>query len=135
MELRTEEVAEGRRSGPTSGPSRRDLLVGVSTYEIGYEVLIQAREEAEAPLEFDAGGEVCLLSKAEFDSLRERYQIPDDVEIRMPTEGERACWSRRSELCVNIEMFKAGFRVPVPKLVAEILKYYQVALIQLMPNS
>ena len=111
------------------------MVAGVSTHEVGSEVVAEAREGAEAPPDFDAREEVCLVTKAEFAALRERYQIPDDVEIRMPIEGERACWSRRSELCVNIEMFRAGFRVPVPKLVWEILNFYKVAPIQLMPNS
>ncbi|KAF5731568.1 hypothetical protein HS088_TW18G00248 [Tripterygium wilfordii] len=75
------------------------------------------------------------LTEDDMGRLRRLYRIPESVEIRPPSNDERADhevpgWSVFYEI-----MFKVGIRYPVPSLLAEVCRFYSIAPSQWMPNG
>ena len=68
--------------------------------------------------------------------LRKAYSIPSFVKLRFDTKNEGAM-VRENEHVVRIyeDMFEAGFRLPFPRVVREMLHYLQIAPHQLAPNA
>ncbi|KAJ4951258.1 hypothetical protein NE237_028090 [Protea cynaroides] len=125
MEGRTQESPDDVMPDfvPTHSSAISQSTAGLASHWLGADTIREAKEDANPHIEFDAMEQVCLLTKREFVRLQDRFQIPPVVELRMPEPAERSCWDRVSELCVNIEMFRAGFRIPTPRLVSEIVDH------------
>lgn len=49
----------------------------------------------------------------EIEELRERYQLPDDVTLRLLREDETASKLGDEETVIYMEMFKLGFRLSI----------------------
>uniref|UniRef100_A0A2N9FRQ1 Transposase (putative) gypsy type domain-containing protein n=1 Tax=Fagus sylvatica TaxID=28930 RepID=A0A2N9FRQ1_FAGSY len=70
------------------------------------------------------------------DRIRRRYQIPDDVVLRIPDSDERACCPKyEGDVAFYEADFKAGLRFPVQPFVRELLDYLSLAPGQINPNG
>jgi hypothetical protein len=69
------------------------------------------------------------------DKLRSRYQIPEDVVLRIPESDEVACSSRFGDVAFYEADFNAGVRFPMQPLMRELLDRLNLAPGQLAPNA
>ena len=67
--------------------------------------------------------------------IRDRFQFPDSVRIRIPSDEDRACHSYADEVCFYEADFTSGLRLPVHPFVRELFVYLRLAPAQLVPNS
>ena len=63
------------------------------------------------------------------------YRIPPSVEIRVPSSHERIDWVVPEWVAVYELLLKDGIRFPIPRLIRDICDHYEIAPIQLMPNT
>ena len=76
------------------------------------------------------------ISQEDIDRMRGRYQIPDDVVLRIPDSDERACCSKYKGDVVFYEAdFQAGLRFPMQPFVRELLDYLSLAPGQVASNG
>uniref|UniRef100_A0A2N9HNE9 Transposase (putative) gypsy type domain-containing protein n=1 Tax=Fagus sylvatica TaxID=28930 RepID=A0A2N9HNE9_FAGSY len=72
----------------------------------------------------------------DIDKVRRRYQIPDDVVLRIPDSDERACCPKyEGDVAFYEADFRAGLRFPVQPFVRELLDYLSLAPGQINPNG
>jgi hypothetical protein len=69
------------------------------------------------------------------DGYRRKYQIPEDVVLRIPASDEVACSSRYGDVAFYEADFKAGIRFPLQPLMRELLDRLNLAPDQLAPNA
>jgi hypothetical protein len=69
------------------------------------------------------------------DGYRRKYQIPEDVVLRIPESDEVACSSRCEDVAFYEADFKAGIRFPLQPLMRELLDRLNLAPGQLAPNA
>uniref|UniRef100_A0A2N9HHJ2 Uncharacterized protein n=1 Tax=Fagus sylvatica TaxID=28930 RepID=A0A2N9HHJ2_FAGSY len=69
------------------------------------------------------------------DSYRRKYQIPEDVVLRIPESDEVACSSRYGDVAFYEADFNAGIRFPMQPLMRELLDRLNLAPSQLAPNA
>ncbi|KAK0590525.1 hypothetical protein LWI29_028418 [Acer saccharum] len=98
------------------------------------------RDDVEAstsgrPLGVLDGSPASLVMEDNLHYLRTVYGIPKSVELRAPLEHERADWDIPNWTCFYEYTLRLGFRFPVPSLVRRLLKHFDIASGQLMPNS
>ena len=55
----------------------------------------------------------CALSRKDEKRIRDRFQFPDSVRIRIPSDKDRACHSYADEVYFYEADFISGFRLPV----------------------
>lgn len=75
------------------------------------------------------------LTAADLEVIRERYQIPAEVELLLPTSRERPSTARPREFSLYEEALKGGLRLPLPQVVVDVLNRLEVAPGQLMLNA
>ena len=76
------------------------------------------------------------IDQDDIDRIRRRYQIPDDVVLRIPDSNERACCPKYEGDVVFYEAdFRADLRFPIPPFVRELLDYLSLAPRQVAPNG
>uniref|UniRef100_A0A2N9F0B4 Uncharacterized protein n=1 Tax=Fagus sylvatica TaxID=28930 RepID=A0A2N9F0B4_FAGSY len=79
------------------------------------------------------------LSKVEDEDglkrYRDRYQIPDDVVLKIQDPDERACLSRYDDVAFYEADFNAGLRFPMQPLMRELLDHLHLSPAQLAPNA
>uniref|UniRef100_A0A2N9FD02 Transposase (putative) gypsy type domain-containing protein n=1 Tax=Fagus sylvatica TaxID=28930 RepID=A0A2N9FD02_FAGSY len=72
----------------------------------------------------------------DIDKLRRRYQIPDDVVLRIPDSDERACCPKyEGDVAFYEADLRAGLRFPVQPFVRELLDFLSLAPGQINPNG
>uniref|UniRef100_A0A2N9GVU6 Uncharacterized protein n=1 Tax=Fagus sylvatica TaxID=28930 RepID=A0A2N9GVU6_FAGSY len=69
------------------------------------------------------------------DSYRRKYQIPEDVVLRIPESDEVACSSKYGDVAFYEADFNAGVRFPMQPLMRELLDHLNLAPGQLAPNA
>uniref|UniRef100_A0A2N9FY07 Uncharacterized protein n=1 Tax=Fagus sylvatica TaxID=28930 RepID=A0A2N9FY07_FAGSY len=69
------------------------------------------------------------------DKYRRKYQIPEDVVLRIPESDEVACSSRYGDVAFYEADFTAGVRFPMQPLMRELLDHLNLAPGQLAPNA
>uniref|UniRef100_A0A2N9H4K1 Uncharacterized protein n=1 Tax=Fagus sylvatica TaxID=28930 RepID=A0A2N9H4K1_FAGSY len=69
------------------------------------------------------------------DSYRRKYQIPEDVVLRIPESDEVACSSRYGDVAFYEADFNAGVRFPLQPLMRELLNHLNLSPGQLAPNA
>jgi hypothetical protein len=69
------------------------------------------------------------------DGYRRKYQIPEDVVLRIPESDEVACSSRYGDVAFYEADFNAGIRFPMQPLMRELLDRLNLAPGQLAPNA
>ena len=63
------------------------------------------------------------------------YVIPMDIEVRVPSESERADRPQDGWFAFYKLFFKVGLHLPIPELARQILLHYNLASAQLMPKA
>lgn len=71
----------------------------------------------------------------EVNKLREKYWIPQSVELVTPTADWRACSPPEGYGTVYKDQLEAGFRIPAHKFWSLLVKYYHFSLAQLTPSA
>uniref|UniRef100_A0A2N9GNP9 Transposase (putative) gypsy type domain-containing protein n=1 Tax=Fagus sylvatica TaxID=28930 RepID=A0A2N9GNP9_FAGSY len=109
-----------------------------------------AANEAEWPLplseelpeglsdESAGGGEERGLIRRDddIDRIRHRYQIPDDVVLRIPDPDEKACCPKyKGDVAFYKADLRAGLRFPIQPFVRELLDFLSLAPGQVNPNG
>ena len=84
---------------------------------------------------FYAIEEVCRLDAETMSRFKDRFQFPERVRIRRPTNEDKACHFFPGEVCFYKAAFTCGLRFPVHPYIMELLGYFGITLGQLMPNS
>ena len=84
---------------------------------------------------FYAVEEGCGLDADTLERFRDRFQFPDRVRVRLPSEEDRACHFFPGEVCFYESAFTWGLRFPVHPFLMELLDHFGIAPGQLMPNS
>ena len=69
------------------------------------------------------------------DKYRRRYQIPEDVFLRIPESDEVACSSKYDDVAFYEADFNAGVRFPLQPLMRELLDRLNLSPGQLAPNA
>jgi hypothetical protein len=69
------------------------------------------------------------------DRYRRRYQIPEDVVLRIPESDEVACSSKYGDVAFYEADFNAGVRFPLQPLMRELLDRLNLSPGQLAPNA
>ena len=78
---------------------------------------------------------MCGLDAETLSRFKDRFQFPDRVRVRLPSEEERACHFFPGEVCFYEAAFLCGLRLPVHPFIMELLSHFDIASRQLMPNS
>uniref|UniRef100_A0A2N9FP09 Uncharacterized protein n=1 Tax=Fagus sylvatica TaxID=28930 RepID=A0A2N9FP09_FAGSY len=76
-----------------------------------------------------------VMDVDEIDRYRRRYQIPEDVVLRIPESDEVACSSRYGDVAFYEANFNAGVRFPLQPLMRELLDHLNLSPGQLAPNA
>ena len=84
---------------------------------------------------FHALEEVCGLDADTIGRFKDRFQFPERVHVRQPTNEDRACHFFPGEICFYEAAFTCGLRLPIHPFIMEFLGFFGIAPGQLMPNS
>ena len=84
---------------------------------------------------FHALEEVCGLDTNTVDRFKDRFQFPERVRVRRPTNEDKACHFFPGEVYFYEAAFTCGLRLPVHPFIMELLGFFGIAPGQLMPNS
>uniref|UniRef100_A0A2N9EDI3 Transposase (putative) gypsy type domain-containing protein n=1 Tax=Fagus sylvatica TaxID=28930 RepID=A0A2N9EDI3_FAGSY len=76
------------------------------------------------------------IRQDDIDRIRRRYQVPDDVVLRIPDPNERACCPKyEGDVAFYEADLRAGLRFPVQPFVRELLDFLSLAPGQVNPNG
>ena len=84
---------------------------------------------------FHALKEVCGLDNETVGRFKDRFQFPEHVRVRRPTNEDRACDFFLGKICFYEVAFTYGLRLPIHPFIMELLGFFGIAPGQLMPNS
>ena len=84
---------------------------------------------------FHALEEVCGLDDETVGRFKDRFQFPERIRVRRPTNEDRACHFFLGEICFYKAAFTCGLRLPIYPFIMELLGFFGIAPGQLMPNS
>ena len=79
--------------------------------------------------------EVCGLDANTVGRFKDRFQFPERVCVRQPTNMDQACHFFLGKVCFYEAAFTCGLRLPVHPFIMELLGFFGIAPKQLMPNS
>ena len=78
---------------------------------------------------------VSTIKENHFKTLRENFQIPDNIPIRLPYKLEKYYYDGVEGVEVYEQMLKAGLRFPLSSLHRELLKCLGLSTNQVSPNA
>ncbi|KAK3012404.1 hypothetical protein RJ639_012053, partial [Escallonia herrerae] len=91
--------------------------------------------KAQSPKPFDAHTLRSRLSSYDLKILRDKYEIPSSVKLRLPGDGEVANMTTLNEIGVYYDTFVNGFRVPIHPFFIRVLNAYSLVPGQLSPHA
>ena len=133
----------GDRSPSASSPSstNEDMeQVGVD-FDGSEEPQIEPVVRADGPREFVLLPEwtindfISTIKENHFKTLRDNYQIPDHIPIRLPYKSEKCYYEGVDGVGIYEQMLKAGLRFPLSSLHRELLVYLGLSVNQISPNA
>ena len=74
-----------------------------------------------------AWGICCSLKEKDKKRIRDRFQFPSSVKIRIPNSDDKVCHSYADEVCFYEADFVSGLRLPVHPFIREIFFLLQLA--------
>ena len=116
-EVRSSELETGLSS--SGGPEVGDTAVSASR-------VVRA---------FPALEEVCGLDDDTVGRFKDRFQFPERVRVRRPTNEDKACHFFPGEICFYEAAFTCGLRLHVHPFIMELLGFFGIAPGKFMPNS
>ena len=84
---------------------------------------------------FHALEEVCGLDEETVSGFKDRFQFPEHVCVRRPTNEDKACHFFPGKVCFYKAAFTCGLRLPIHPFIRELLGFFGIAFGQLIPNS
>uniref|UniRef100_A0A2N9FYY7 Transposase (putative) gypsy type domain-containing protein n=1 Tax=Fagus sylvatica TaxID=28930 RepID=A0A2N9FYY7_FAGSY len=84
---------------------------------------------------FIAEGVPSKLTDKDIGRLRSRYQIPENIVVRLPDDGEWACSSNGEDIALYEDSLTGGLRLPFKAFEREILHRLGISPSQLNPNA
>ena len=78
---------------------------------------------------------VSTIKENHFKTLRENYQIPKNIPIRLPYTLEKCYYDGIEGVGIYEQMLKAGLRLPLSTLHRELLKCLGLSVNQVSPNA
>ena len=76
---------------------------------------------------------ISTIKESHFKMLREKYQIPDHIPLRLPYKSEKCYYEGVEGVRVYGQMLKAGLRFPLSALHHRLLQYLRLAVTQIAP--
>jgi hypothetical protein len=123
--VHSEDLPEGLSDrGEDNRPSDETLSVSGSSKVVGPEESWIARSYLSKVVDVEG-----------LDKYRRRYQIPEDVVLRIPNSDEIACSSKYGDVVFYEADFNAGVRFPLQPLMRELLDRLNLSPGQLAPNA
>ena len=74
------------------------------------------------------------IKERRFNILREKYQIPVTIPMRLPFKREKCYYKGVEDVGVYEQMLKVGLRFPLSALHRRLLQYLKLAVTQISPN-
>ena len=84
---------------------------------------------------FIADGVPSKLTDKDIGRLRSRYQIPENIVVRLPNDDEWACSSNGEDIALYEDSLTSGLRLPFKAFEREILHRLGISPSQLNPNA
>ena len=78
---------------------------------------------------------VSTIKENHFKTLRENYQIPENIPIRLPYKSKKCYYDSVGGVGVYEQMLKAGLRFPLSSLHCELLKCLGLSVNQVSSNA
>ena len=78
---------------------------------------------------------VSTIKENHFKTLRDNFQIPDNIPIHLPYKSEKCYYDGVEGVGVYEQMLKVGLRFPLSSLHRELLKYLGLSINQVSPNA
>ena len=75
------------------------------------------------------------IKESHFKTLREKYQIPINIPLRLPYLSEKCYYKGVEGVEVYEQMLKAGLKFPLSSLHCQLLQYLGLAVTQISPNA
>ncbi|KAL2465248.1 Uncharacterized protein Adt_41099 [Abeliophyllum distichum] len=76
-----------------------------------------------------------IMVEGDLTKLREEYRIPSDIDLILPEPTERACFPRMGCTALHLNAFVSGMRLPLHPMFRRILRAYDLAPTQVVPNG
>ena len=136
------------RSLSASSPSSRDEGLEAKGPEDDF---IQDLEDTEPPIQSIVGPDglqkfimlpiwtvndfTSTIKESHFKTLRDKYQILDNIPIRLPYKSEKCYYDGIEGVGVYEQMLKAGLRFPLSSLHHQLLQHLGLSVNQISPNA
>ena len=104
-----------------------ELETGLSSSG-GLEVGDTAVSTPRAVKAFHALEDVCGLDADTIDRFKDKFQFPECVHVRRPTNEDRACHFFPGEVCFYEAAFTCRLRLPIHPFIMELLGFFGIAL-------
>ena len=75
------------------------------------------------------------VKESHYKTLREKYQIPNNISLRLPYMSEKCYYEGVEGVGVYEQMLKARLRFPLSSLHCQLLQYLGLAVTQISPNA
>lgn len=75
------------------------------------------------------------MSDKVFNTLRDRYQIPENIPLRLPRKFEKCYTGRTADIGMYDAMLTVGLRLPLTELHHQLANYLGLSISQIAPNT
>ena len=78
---------------------------------------------------------ISKIKELHFKTLRDKYQIPVNIPMRLPYKSEKCYYEGLEDVGIYKQMLKAGLRFPLSTLHCCLLQYLGLSVNQISPNA